>query len=55
MWAILERFGYEQIHDELQGVNIHRLENIMTLAPGIYSYFQRMALWLEEDDGQVSI
>ncbi|KAI1783988.1 hypothetical protein LXA43DRAFT_1044466 [Ganoderma leucocontextum] len=48
LWAILGRFGYGWIHDELKGAYIHRLENMMTLTPGIHAYFRNMHLWLEE-------
>ncbi|KAM5538034.1 hypothetical protein V8D89_008231 [Ganoderma adspersum] len=53
-WAILGRFGYGHIHDELKGTKIHRLENVMTLA-GIRALFRGLDVWFEEDhdaDGQ---
>ncbi|EGO01682.1 hypothetical protein SERLA73DRAFT_70852 [Serpula lacrymans var. lacrymans S7.3] len=31
MWAVMDRFGYSQIPFDLNGSNIHRLENILTL------------------------
>lgn len=31
MSAVLRRFGYKNVADELHGSNVHRLENGMTL------------------------
>ncbi|KAF9242093.1 hypothetical protein BU15DRAFT_44401 [Melanogaster broomeanus] len=31
MWAIMTRFGYKDLPQELNGGNVHRLENILTL------------------------
>ncbi|KAI1791663.1 hypothetical protein LXA43DRAFT_389198 [Ganoderma leucocontextum] len=53
-WAILARFGYEGIHDELRGPNIHRLENVVTLSGGVHALFRGLDVWLEEEDGQAN-
>jgi hypothetical protein len=47
MWNIIELFGYKNLPKELNGVNIHRLENILTLEPGLHSCFDDLSLWLE--------
>ncbi|KAI6043437.1 hypothetical protein EDC04DRAFT_2562756, partial [Pisolithus marmoratus] len=33
IWTVLERFGYYSLRQELNGTNIHRPENIMTMNP----------------------
>ncbi|KAG2012322.1 hypothetical protein CC2G_012350 [Coprinopsis cinerea AmutBmut pab1-1] len=43
--TILEKFGYTSILDELQGPNVHRLENVMTLDPNIQGAFHMLRLW----------
>ncbi|EAU81019.1 hypothetical protein CC1G_13484 [Coprinopsis cinerea okayama7 len=43
--TILEKFGYTCILDELQGPNVHRLENVMTLDPNIQGAFHMLRLW----------
>jgi len=47
MWAVMDRFGYRQIPFELNGNNIHRLENVLTLDIGIHSLFDELKLWFE--------
>ncbi|KAH9829044.1 uncharacterized protein C8Q71DRAFT_718745 [Rhodofomes roseus] len=51
VWTILQRFGYEDVYNELKadqkGTGIHRLNNILTLAPTIQGAFDDMELWLE--------
>jgi hypothetical protein len=45
MWAVMERLGYKSLPDELNGPKIHRLENVMTLAPGCHSKFDQLEIW----------
>ncbi|KIM35289.1 hypothetical protein M413DRAFT_32596 [Hebeloma cylindrosporum] len=50
MWGIMHCFGYDSLPDELSGPKIHRLENVMTLAPQIHTKFERLELWLVATD-----
>ncbi|KAF8059914.1 hypothetical protein FPV67DRAFT_1708679 [Lyophyllum atratum] len=43
--AVMHRFGYEQLPDELNGSKVHRLENVMTLVPGFRIDFDRLDIW----------
>lgn len=45
MWAAIERFGYPTIPQELNGLNIHKLENVMTLNIDVYDLFSNLLLW----------
>ncbi|KXN83403.1 hypothetical protein AN958_01476 [Leucoagaricus sp. SymC.cos] len=45
MWAVMHRFGYEELPDELNGSKVHRLENVMTLVPGFHMDFDRLDIW----------
>ena len=47
MWAVMDRFGYRQIPFDLNGNNIHCLENVLTLDIGIHSLFDELKLWFE--------
>jgi hypothetical protein len=47
MWAVMDRFGYRQIPFDLNGNNIHRLENVLTLDIGVHSLFDELKLWFE--------
>jgi hypothetical protein len=44
---VLERFGQIRTIEELNGDNIHRLENILTLDPGVHDWFDQLKVWLE--------
>ena len=46
-WAVMERFGQVNGFLELNGPDIHRLENVMTMQPDVHAFFDRLALWLE--------
>ncbi|KAF5354222.1 hypothetical protein D9756_007009 [Leucocoprinus leucothites] len=50
MWAIMMRFGYHSLPDELNGPNIHRLENVMTLEPSFRACFNNLHVWFVETD-----
>ncbi|KAF5310633.1 hypothetical protein D9619_008090 [Psilocybe cf. subviscida] len=45
MWAVMTRFGYTSLPDDLNGPNIHRLENIMTLQGDIHKLFDSLSIW----------
>jgi hypothetical protein len=47
MWAVLERFGYKAAFKELNGSEIHRLENVITLDHNVHFFFDTLQLWLE--------
>ena len=46
MWVLMVRFGYAQLPDYLNGSNVHRLENVMTVVPGFHLAFDQLKLWL---------
>ncbi|KAI0760556.1 hypothetical protein C8Q74DRAFT_1451463 [Fomes fomentarius] len=46
-WGILKMFGYH-LQPELNGNNINRLENVMTLGGDLHAWFDDMNIWLEE-------
>jgi hypothetical protein len=48
--TVMERFGQRGFMDELDGSNIHRLANIMTLDHLHHTSFDNLSLWLEPDD-----
>ncbi|KAF9220142.1 hypothetical protein BS17DRAFT_739680 [Gyrodon lividus] len=50
MWAVMDRFGYKHLPSDLNGANIHRLENILTLESNIHNSFDRLNLWFEPTD-----
>jgi len=49
VWAFIERFGGLLITDELNGADIRRLENIITMDVNLHTKFDRLAIWLEAD------
>lgn len=48
--AILFRFGQIRAIEELTGMNLHRLENILTLDAVLHRHFDSLAIWLEKTD-----
>ena len=38
-------FGYEALPEELSGSKVHRLENVMTLIPGLHAEFDYLGIW----------
>lgn len=48
MWVAMERYGYAQLPEELNGSKNHRLENVMTLSPQALADFGRLGAWLVE-------
>jgi hypothetical protein len=47
VWAVMERFGRVNGFLELNGPDIHRLENIMTMDLRVHGAFDCLDLWLE--------
>jgi len=45
MWAVMQRFGYESLPDELNGSKVHRLENVMTLIAALHTEFDQLGIW----------
>ncbi|TFK31757.1 hypothetical protein BDQ12DRAFT_707890 [Crucibulum laeve] len=43
--AVLKRFGFTKIEEDLNGRNVHRLENVMTLEPSVHSSFDKLKIW----------
>ena len=48
MWAIIESFGIIDVLAELDGANIHRLSNALTLDMSVHAAFNGLKLWFEE-------
>ena len=41
----MNRFGHEELPDELNGSNVHRLENVMTMVLGFHTFFDQLEIW----------
>ena len=48
---MMDRFGYKKILEELNGLNIHRLENILTLDINVHTGFDALEIWFESTVG----
>ena len=46
MWTVMDRYGGILL-GELNGNEIHRLENVLTLSLTFHDYFDRLEVWLE--------
>ncbi|KAI0360265.1 hypothetical protein OH77DRAFT_1418134 [Trametes cingulata] len=49
--ASLAELGYKQLIQQPSGINVHRLDNVMTLSTTLYTRFDNMDLWLEQVQG----
>ncbi|KAL0959469.1 hypothetical protein HGRIS_011179 [Hohenbuehelia grisea] len=49
-WTVLARFGYTDFLEELNGTNIHRLSNLLTLDTNVHGWFDKLWLWFEPLD-----
>ena len=49
VWAVIDHFGGILITEELNGPNIHRLENVLTMGIDLHTRFDNLLIWLEED------
>ena len=47
VWAVMERFGNISMKNELNGSNVHRLSNILTLSNEIHYLFDELYIWFE--------
>ncbi len=47
VWAVLKRFGGVDVVEELNGNQVHRLGNILTLSVNLHYFFDTLHLWLE--------
>jgi hypothetical protein len=45
MWAVMARFGYTTLPEDLNGPKVHRLENVMTLTGPFHHCFDRLEVW----------
>ncbi|OBZ66341.1 hypothetical protein A0H81_13681 [Grifola frondosa] len=50
VWTIMERFGGIRVREELDGVKVHSLENIITMTPYLHERFDALELWFEKTD-----
>lgn len=48
MWAIMSRFGYKTLPEDLNGPKVHRLENVMTMEIRFHYLFDQLMIWLTE-------
>jgi len=48
MWAVMRRFGHDQLPDDLNGDNVHRLENVMTMNTIHHGWFDSLGFWFEQ-------
>ncbi|KIM35839.1 hypothetical protein M413DRAFT_32196 [Hebeloma cylindrosporum] len=44
-WTIMEHFGYTSLPSDLNGPNIHRSENVITLGAEVHMRFDDLELW----------
>jgi len=51
--TVMDCFAGVKVTDELNGPNIHRLENVITLDVGVHGLFDNFFIWLEETVGYV--
>jgi len=49
----MDCFAGVKVTNELNGPNIHRLENVITLDVGVHGLFDNFFIWLEETVGYV--
>jgi hypothetical protein len=49
----MDCFAGIKVTEELNGPDIHRLENVMTLDVGVHGLFDSLDIWLEETVGYV--
>jgi hypothetical protein len=47
MYEILERFSGWKLLDQLNGDNINRIENVITLSIVAHHYFGKLDVWLD--------
>ena len=47
VWAVMERFGQVLGVEELNGPQIHRIENVMTMSVNFHLAFDSLRIWFE--------
>lgn len=47
IWELIRRFSGEDLHDELAGPNINRLENVLTLGLIERIFFRKLEIWFQ--------
>jgi len=52
IWTLMDQLGHSSFGDELDGAQIHKLSNILTLDVSLHTNFDRLDLWLEVDPAQ---
>jgi len=50
VWDVIDHFCGIKMTEELNGADIHRLENVMTLVGLVRTKFDRLRIWFEETD-----
>lgn len=55
MYTMFKVFGYSHTFHELNGRNIHSLENILTLELNTHVQFDLLQLWFEHYTSHVSL
>ena len=53
MLAVLKGFGYNV--DNLNGMKVHSLFNVMTMEKNVHDLFDRLELWFEKTVGVLAI
>lgn len=48
MSAVLERFGYTDLSNKLNGSGIHYLDNVMIVTASFHASFDALAIWFVE-------
>jgi len=49
-WAVMMRMGGVLVPDELNGLDVHRLENVMTMENNLHALFDDLSVWFEATD-----
>lgn len=44
----MNRFGGILLTDELNGPDVNRLDNALTMDPSLHGFFNRLLIWFEE-------
>ncbi|KAF5334992.1 hypothetical protein D9611_010051 [Ephemerocybe angulata] len=52
IWDVITRLGCQSTLEELQGSQVHRLENMMTLSSVAYTLFSNLMVWLVRVPGE---
>jgi hypothetical protein len=47
MWAVMEHFGQVLSVNQLNGADIHCMENVMTMEQGLHELFDSLGIWFK--------